>query len=716
MNICQVTIGLIPIPPNGWGAVEKIIWEYHCNTNKLKHKSEIKYLNDVNKDSYNIVHQHVANLALEGKKRGIDYIFTLHDHHAYVYGKDSDVYKENMVAIDNSIITLVPAKFLIPYFNYHPKVKYFSHGVNTEYFRPSEIISKDHRLLCVANNGFANNQGFDRKGFSYAINAAKILGLPITIVGPSNNKNFFDRFDQDYNKLTILYDLSEDELLKVYQEHTIFLHPSILEAGHPNLTLLEAMSCGLPVIATFEPGNELNGLYRIERDVQQIITGINHVIENYDNFRLEALNTAEKYSYKNKTEELLEIYTEIIKEGNTMRNKLIKIYEETPITIKNEIKQHNIINYSFLNGAKVEIIGSDNKEYHIEFINGDTGNIEYSTTIRNNHWCKTAKEYFVNWYIKVYSNNILISEHRLHLHDKHVYIALESNAIGDTIAWFPFLEEFRKKHNCKLTVSTFKNNWFIDEYPEMHFVTPGTNVHDLHAMYTIGWYYNDENINYNKIPVNFREKPLQETASSILGLDAIEIKPKMTLKKQNTNIVGDYVVIAPHASAHAKYWNNPGGWQKVIDHLNTMGYKVVMITQEKWGDSWHDSKLGGTLTGVIDKTGDLPIEDRLADIKNAKLFIGLGSGLSWLSWALNTKTILISGFSYPYTEFKDCIRINNKNSDICSGCFNRHWLNPGDWEWCPDHKNTERMFECTKTIDPEMVINAINLELQKKLT
>jgi autotransporter strand-loop-strand O-heptosyltransferase len=232
-------------------------------------------------------------------------------------------------------------------------------------------------------------------------------------------------------------------------------------------------------------------------------------------------------------------------------------------------------------------------------------------------------------------------------------------------------------------------------------------------MYTIGWYYNDQNINYNKIPVNFREKPLQETASSILGLDTIEIKPKMTLKKQNTDIVGDYVVIAPHASAHAKYWNNPGGWQKVIDHLNIMGYKVVMITQEKLGDSWHDSKLGGTLTGVIDKTGDLPIEDRLADIKNAKLFIGLGSGLSWLSWALNTKTILISGFSYPYTEFKDCIRINNKNSDICSGCFNRHWLNPGDWEWCPDHKNTERMFECTKTIDPEMVINAINLELQK---
>ena len=250
MNICQVTPGLLPIPPNGWGAVEKIIWEYYCNVNKSEYKNEIKYINDVEKDNYDVVHQHVANLALEGKKRGINYVFSLHDHHVYVYGKDSSVYKENLEAIENSLITLVPAKFLIPYFNFHPKVKYFPHGVNINYFKPSDKIITDHKLLCVANNGFANDQGFDRKGFSYAINAAKILNLPITVVGPSNNKNFFDRFNQQYDKLTILYDVNEEELLKIYQEHSIFLHPSILEAGHPNLTLLEAMACGCCIIGS----------------------------------------------------------------------------------------------------------------------------------------------------------------------------------------------------------------------------------------------------------------------------------------------------------------------------------------------------------------------------------------------------------------------------------------------------------------------------------
>jgi autotransporter strand-loop-strand O-heptosyltransferase len=331
--------------------------------------------------------------------------------------------------------------------------------------------------------------------------------------------------------------------------------------------------------------------------------------------------------------------------------------------------------------------------------------------MNNNCWCKASKEYYVNWHIKVYENGQLFSEHKFDVSGRHVYIALDSSAIGDTIAWFPIIDEFRKKYNCKVSVSTFKNNWFEKEYPELIFIKPGDVVHDIYAMFTIGWYYNDSKINFAKIPINFREKTLQETATSILGMENIEVKPKIDVHNKTRTIQEKYVVIAPHASAHAKYWNKEGGWQAVIDHLNSIGYKVVMLTQEKLGDIWHDSKLGGTLTGVIDKTGDHPMQERFTDILNADLFIGVGSGLSWVSWALGTKTIMISGFSYPYTEFGDCIRVFNENPSVCGGCFNRHWLNPGDWDWCPEHKNTDRMFECTKTIETDVVINAVNQAL-----
>lgn len=707
MRICQVTPGLLPIPPNGWGAVEKIIWEYHCIANDMGHDSHIRYLNDVD-DSFDVVHIHVANLANEAHKRGIKYIFSLHDHHAYVYGKESSVYKENLEAIQNSVVSFVPAKFLIEYFGYHPKLHYFSHGVNTEFFKPNVNQQTEHKLLCVANNGFANDQGFDRKGFSFAIQAAKILDLPITIVGPSNNKNFFSKYKNEYNKLNLVFDADEKELLKQYQNHTIFLHPSILEAGHPNLTLLEAMSCGLPVIATYEPGNNLPGLVRVERDVNQIIQRIGFVLNNYEGVKQLTLQTAEEHSFKNITKKLIEEYSKIINKKTNMKEQLIDIYENTKLMVREKLEARNKFIFTFIQGAKVEILGNKKSKYKVDFIDSNANKIIYTSTIDNNCWCKTTKEYFVNWLINVYENDVLVASHKFDPTGKHIYIAMESSAIGDTLAWFPMFDEFRKKWNCKLTVSTFKNDWFEKEYPEIKFVKPGETVYDLYAMFAVGWYYNDSKINYNKTPINFREEPLQKTASSILGLEYKEVKPRVVLPPRLTTLEGDYVLIAPHASAHAKYWNKPGGWQAVIDHLVSKNYKVVMITSEKLGDAWHDSKLGGTLVNVIDKTGDYYIEDRMIDIKGAKLFIGVGSGLSWLSWAIGTKTIMISGFSYPYTEFNDCIRIFNENPNACTGCFNRHWLNPGDWDWCPDHKGTERMFECTKTIEIQQVIDAID--------
>ena len=366
---------------------------------------------------------------------------------------------------------------------------------------------------------------------------------------------------------------------------------------------------------------------------------------------------------------------------------------------------------NFIGGAKAEIKGDKQAEYRLVFTDNTTNEVIFETTISNNMWTRPNIKYFKEWKIDAYNTetNELEFTHTYNAKGKRVYIHLESSAIGDTLAWFPHVEEFRKKHQCELICSTFHNEWFEKEYPEIEFVTPGTEVFDLYAMYNIGWFYNeDHTVDHNKISIDFKKHPLGQTTTSILGLPYKEIKPKITIPNRGKQIDGKYVVIAPHASAHAKYWMYPKGWQTVIDYLKDNGYKVVMITKERSGDKWHDSKLGGTLKGIIDKTGDYPIEDRITDIKHADAYIGLGSGLSWLSWATGTPTILISGFSEPYSEFLDCERIFNYDENVCTGCFNREWLNPGDWEWCPDQKDTPRQFECTKTIKPSRVIESVN--------
>ncbi len=396
-----------------------------------------------------------------------------------------------------------------------------------------------------------------------------------------------------------------------------------------------------------------------------------------------------------------------------MKDILVQEYNNLVKAPKKPLSLKNNFLITFINGTRVEIKGKSKKKYKIEIINQSNNEVIYESEITNNMWSKTNKTYFIDSLIKVTDlNTNEVIEHRYNAKDKKVYIHFASKALGDTIAWFPYAEEFRKKHQCELVVSTFHNKMFKENYPEIKFIEPGTTVNNLYAMYEVGWHYNEDGgINYDRNPTDFRKIPLQGAAYGILGLEPKEVKPKLTFKNTGSTVEGDYVIIAPHGSAHAKYWNYKGGWQTVIDYLNGKGYKVVMITKEPLGDEWHDSKLGGTLTGVIDKTGDYPLSERANDMMNAKAFIGIGSGLSWLAWASKTPVVMISGFSEAYSEFEDCERISPPK-DKCSGCFNRSRLNAGDWEWCPDYKDTNRMFECTKSITPDIVIDAIDSQLK----
>jgi autotransporter strand-loop-strand O-heptosyltransferase len=688
MKIVNVTPGLIPIPPNGWGAVEKIIWEIHNCLLELGHDSRISYLDEVS--DYDVVHIHVANLANLAHERGIPYYFTMHDHHAYLYGKDSSVYKENLKAIKNAKKAFVPAKFLVDYFEGIPQ--YFSHGVNIDYFFPSDF--KQHKLLCVANNGFIHDQAEDRKGFSYAIEAAKQLDLPITIAGPSNNKNYFEKFPSDYEKLTIVYDLTEDELRDLYKEHSIFVHASVLEAGHPNLTLLEAMASGLPVVATYEDNNELKGLIKVERNVDEIVEAISKLISpiKYLRYSKLAKNTALELSWINRTKKLIKKYS------NTMRDQLIDGYNNTEIlaiSSKEPIPQFNI---NFIDGAYFEIIGGKQLDYDVSFTDSKTNQVLHSGKITSNCWIKANKQSFIDWKIKAL-DGIHEYEYNIELKHKRVYIALDSKSLGDTLAWFPYVEEFQKKHNCKIITSTFWNYFFEKEYPDFEFVKPGETVNNLYAMYTIGWFYNqDGTIDYNKNPRDFKHIPLQQTATDILGLEYKELKPRLSVTK---NVKKEKIIsIAVHSTAQAKYWNNKTGWQKVVDYVKSLGYRVIMLSKEE------DGYMGNANPKGIEYLCNTSIEKTVEILQKSEMFIGISSGLSWLSWALGTKTCVISGFSDPITEFEDAIRVYTKDG-FCRGCFNTHQLDAGDWNWCPKHKGTQRQFECSKTISGEEVIRVI---------
>ena len=379
------------------------------------------------------------------------------------------------------------------------------------------------------------------------------------------------------------------------------------------------------------------------------------------------------------------------------------IYDNIKKNNNNIVEVKNRVHISYVKGPTIDISGSIPATYRVQFLDKRNNKIHFETEIKNNHWAKCNVEYFVDWKILVWEGENLFYEEDYNAKDKRVYIAMDSKALGDTLAWFPYVEEFGKVHNCKIVTSTFYNEMLMNQYPNIEFVNPGEVVHNLYAMYSLGIFYNgDGAINGLKNPSDPKNVTMQKMGSDILGLEYKEIKPKL----ENRNVEKDdkLITIAIHGTAQAKYWNNSTGWQEVVDWLNGKGYRVRLLSKEQSGYMGNFEPTG------IEKHPWGPIELVMDEMVKSKAFIGIGSGLSWLSWALGTKTVLISGFSEDWAEMQDCVRISAPK-DMCSGCFNRERLRADDWNWCPDHKDTNRQFECTKSITGKIVIK----ELEKFL-
>lgn len=456
-----------------------------------------------------------------------------------------------------------------------------------------------------------------------------------------------------------------------YQACDLVVHPSLLELNP--LVIKEATSYDIPIFLTKLP--TYLDMYDSYKNIKYLTMNLDEDIKNIlDNFNIKKLND-------NKT-----FFTSL----NNEYNKVLK-YENNV--------DYEFINYeiNIIDGCKIEITGNSKSKIGVEIFDNNTAELIYKSDLSVNTWCTTNSKYYREYKVNLINNNQIITTNTTDLNNKNVLIQLDSKSIGDTIAWFPYTEEFRKKHNCKLYCSTFWNSWFKNQYPEITFVEPNEIVENVYAKYTIGWY---QPIDYNRNPIDYKKIPLQKTSSDILGLDYTEIVPKINIPTGTRPIEEKYVCIGQYSTANAKHWHYPcknsnKGWQILVDWLNEQGYKVIVISKQKT-----------SLKHIIDHTGNFPIEHRINELKYCEFFIGVGSGLSWLAWAVGKKVVMISGFSNPICEFKQNI-INVHNFNVCNGCFNKHDFDRGDWNWCPEHKNTDRQFECSINITPKMITDRI---------
>lgn len=291
------------------------------------------------------------------------------------------------------------------------------------------------------------------------------------------------------------------------------------------------------------------------------------------------------------------------------------------------------------NAPRVTISGDILHKYTVQFYDKYIGLISSGYCETNQTIIAKAKQWFTEWIIMIedeYGKIVFVD--KFNTTNKVVFIKIDAYALGDNIAWIPYIEAFRKKHNCIVICSTFHNHLFVDAYPNLLFVKPNTVIENVYAQYYIGA-CEDGNPYY--APIKSREWPLQMVAAIILGLSREELRPDLSINYKKVNIGKKYVTLSEFGSGENKSWKAENGWQGVVDFLVGRGYDVVVISKEP-----------SQLKNIINMTGNIELTHRMSDIMNAEFHLGVSSGLSWLAWSLGKHVIMISDVTPKWHEFQ----------------------------------------------------------------
>jgi autotransporter strand-loop-strand O-heptosyltransferase len=347
---------------------------------------------------------------------------------------------------------------------------------------------------------------------------------------------------------------------------------------------------------------------------------------------------------------------------------------------------------NFIGGPYLNIVGMSNREYDVTFSNPRDGN-NFALRQKAGVWSRPNKKFYRDWTITASLDGEEKFRHKLHLEGQTVLISLGSKALGDTIAWMPYVEEFRKKHKCEVHCSSWWNQIF--DYPEIHFTKPGDTIENVYASYDVGCFDKQP----DKNPEDWRTIPLQQVAADILGIEYEPIRAKLKVfgirgsEPTSDDPLGQrrYICFSEFSTMQNKFWNRPGAWQEVIDYLVGEGYECISVSSEK-----------STLKKIISHNGQ-PIEQTIADISGAEFYVGLNHGPAWIAYALGIPVIMITGVSEPIVDMPTPYRVA---IDVCRpGCFSDPSIPiERSWDWCPRKKD----YACTREITPEMVISTIN--------
>lgn len=272
--------------------------------------------------------------------------------------------------------------------------------------------------------------------------------------------------------------------------------------------------------------------------------------------------------------------------------------------------------------------------------------------------------------------------------DKVLLLHFDSFCLGDSVCFGSFIDHFVSYHKPKFVyITTFLRHIFQSNNPKVQFIASTDNREKLTIDKLINIGYDKGNLDHTMGGMLYATKDTM--------LLPQELKPgKVPVVPKERKIIPNKITIAPETLKKIAEWDRDK-WQLLVNVLVNNGFEVYNVSYED------EMKLDN----VIDVHGFDDINVSLDHILESRLFIGLSSGLAWLSWAYEVPVVMIGGFTKRHNEF-DCYRVISDYG--CNGCFN---IFKNISSHCPIFKDTDRSNECSKLITVQMVIDKVNTAL-----
>ena len=263
MRILLIGGGVQPIPPTGYGAVERILADLQKALIAAGH--EVEVVNQVRhrrmRDeypfawqlprllrgrSYDVLHAHTPVVANRLALGGYPFVYTSHSRHWFYRERMSHRWgywlERRAVRRARAVIALTPrlartmAATVKPPL---PPVTIIPFGVDSGLFVPDWPRRTGRNALGVG-------VVLPFKRWEWAAAALRGLGIHLRIVGPTPSAEYAAKVRAAGDSVELLGEIPEADLVRRYGESDFLVHPSGVEVL--SATVLEALAAGLPVL------------------------------------------------------------------------------------------------------------------------------------------------------------------------------------------------------------------------------------------------------------------------------------------------------------------------------------------------------------------------------------------------------------------------------------------------------------------------------------